>query len=250
MSLAFIRGGVIGLGAALIMAGCSDPPVVTADATIDLTVVDDGASEAAPPPPPVDAASPPEPAEVRVGDPTPVPLVPPYEPAPRDRKRMNIDQLWATVDRVTGGVHWIDATGEDALVEKASLLGKPDFVDTTQEVDEPDLLFDKQLGDLARSVCVELMAKEQGSAPGDRVFLVHAAPTDTSSSAPSAIAENMRRVLLRFHGTYLTADSPELAPWLGLFDQLSQTDAPAPDPIQGWTGICVTLMSHPNFFTY
>ena len=71
-----------------------------------------------------------------------VSLLPP--PPSRLRQRMNLDQLAATISRTTGGLAWTEGTGAnqtDLLTELAPTLGKPDYVQITQEDLSPSSLF-------------------------------------------------------------------------------------------------------------
>ena len=80
------------------------------------------------------------PVEVTTGDSEQVDLAPPYDAerriVPRPRRRMNIDQLQASVLRVSGGINWTERRGRNEVVlfdELSATLGKPDFAETTDE---------------------------------------------------------------------------------------------------------------------
>ena len=79
---------------------------------------------------------------------------------PRPRRRMNIDQLRTAFEQVSGGISWTERSGRNEvnLFETlSSTLGKPDFAQTTDEELEPTILFQKFLGDAARSVCFKML---------------------------------------------------------------------------------------------
>ncbi len=149
----------------------------------------------------------------------------------RDKKRMNIDQVAASIERVTGQ-SWqeLDESGEQVqLFETLSgSLGKPDYLAATEEDLAPGLLFQKFLDDAARSTCI---AASESSDVGDFLMLMEE-PQD-----------NLRALVLRFHGHDWPAEDARLDPWLNLYG-LSET------PERGWALVCVGLITHPDFYTY
>ena len=167
----------------------------------------------------------------------------------RSVRRMDIDQLAASVERATGGIRWTeqrDGKTVDLFEELAPTLGKPDYLQSTDEDLTPSLLFQKFLDDAAISVCGELMEREAAS-PASPVFLVSVQPTDTFDSAPDAVEENLRAALLRFHGRKLKAGDPQLEPWTWLFRSATEASG---DPLTGWNTVCIGLLTHPDFYSY
>ncbi len=203
--------------------------------------------------PPAEAAPVQVPAQVAVhpeGEVALLPLSPVAEPLQRPRRRMNIDQLDAAIRRVTGGIGWTEKQGQaevNLFQQLGKTLGRPDFVEITQEDLTASTLFMKFLGDAARSVCGKLAAADGGASP---VFFASSSPTDTWKSAPEKIKDNLRALLLRFHGRRLTAtvtDDAHLEPWRWLYASVEHT---AQSPLAGWTAVCVALVTHPDFTTY
>ena len=195
-------------------------------------------------------------------DPTPLPVSLseegsfPLVPAPpgavpvRGRKRMDIDQLNASIRAATGGIGWTQVAGGktvDMWVQLSATLGKPDYLTSTQEDLSPSTLFEKFLGDAARSVCQDLMGREVEAPPEQRVFLLQVSATDTSTTNAAAVVENLRVLLLRWHGRSYAADATQLVPWQWLFDSTVHITG---DPIAGWNAVCVGLMTHPDFYSY
>ena len=168
----------------------------------------------------------------------------------RGRRRMDIDQLDASIQRVTGGIAWTESgAGSDNLFEELSAtLGKPNYIDSTQEDLTVSLLFQKFLGDAARSVCSELITQEQSAAAQDRVLLVHADPETTPSTDTAAIAANLRYLLLRYHGEDLPEGDPRVTPWTWLFE--SSFHVSDGDTMAAWRAVCVALITHPDFYSY
>lgn len=203
------------------------------------------------------------PVEVTTGDSEQVDLAPPYDAerriVPRPRRRMNIDQLQASVLRVSGGINWTERRGRNEVVlfdELSATLGKPDFAETTDEELEATVLFQKFLGDAARNVCTRMIAADEAALAADAEgaetdwsprLLVHVTPDETMETDAEAIKANMQVLLQRFHGRRLDADAPGLAHWHWLFQSASfVTDRPA----DAWLAVCVALFTHPDFYMY
>jgi hypothetical protein len=174
------------------------------------------------------------------------PSVPVVEPPSRVRRRMDIDQLSASILRVTGGLEWKVGNNEQFTV-LATTLGKPDFVELTQEDLEPSALFQKFLDDAARSVCFELVEQELLKAADERVLLKHVGPEDTLAEMPEAVLQNLQYLLLRYHGRNLSPDSQQLEHWRWLYET---AEAVSGAPLMAWRTVCVGLIVHPHFYTY
>lgn len=166
--------------------------------------------------------------------------------APRDRRRMDVDQLDASIRAVTGGIGW-DVSGVNQFQKLSATLGKPDYLSNTYEDLTPNLLFEKFLEDAAASVCDQLLTRERAGSP-DNVFLVHADADDTSLGEPERVAENLSYLLLRYHGRVVATDDPQLEPWTFLFQGAEL--AGNGDPIVAWRTVCVALITHPDFSSY
>jgi hypothetical protein len=166
--------------------------------------------------------------------------------APRDRRRMDVDQLDASIRVATNGIGW-DVSGVDQLQKLSATLGKPDYLANTYEDLTPNLLFEKFLEDASAAVCDQLLTRERTGSP-DNVFLVHAEPDDTAQADAAAVRENLAYLLLRFHGRVVAPDSAELEPWAFLFEGAEL--AGGGDPIVAWRTVCVALLTHPDFSSY
>ncbi len=175
----------------------------------------------------------------------------PVDPVPdslsRERRRMNIDQLQTSMEQVSGGIGWTeerDGETVDLFAQLSVTLGKPDYLASTHEDLVPGLLFQKFLDDASKSICTDLVAAEQNRGESERVFLVHADLDDGPAS--SEVEANLRSALLRFHGTDLPSGDDALDPWLELY-----SDAAAySDSEQAWTLVCVSLFTHPDFYSF
>ena len=193
------------------------------------------------------------PVDVHAGAATPVALTPPPalpEDPYRQRRRMDLDQLDAALRSVTGGIGWTEQRGNtevNLFQELSSTLGKPDFLQITEEDLEPSAMFQKFLDDAARSACAKLMAEDPTRATEARTFFVHAEPQTTLAEAPDMVVANLQYLLLRFHGRSVGPDAPELEPWRWLMQSAEHVTDDQPTV---WRTLCVGLLTHPDFYTY
>ena len=78
---------------------------------------------------------------------------------------------------------------------------------------------------------------------------------DTLPESAEAIDANLRYLLLRFHGRRVAIDSPQLSPWSELIERVAEAsrgdeEGAEPDYQAAWESVCVSLINHPDFFTY
>jgi hypothetical protein len=227
-------GGLRACAVAGALVGCSTPAVPEASdarsGALPVEIDPLGTSDL-----PLPEVSTAEVGHVDLGLPPPAP-----EPKRRDVRRMNIDQLDASIARVTGR-QWTDATGRSLFEVYAGNLGKPDYAVNTVEDLSATMLFEKFLGDAARTVCDDVVTKH------DAVFFRYARPVDTLAAAPARVKANIQYLVLTFHGRYFEVDAPELETWIWLFDTAT---ARTGDPRRGWRSLCAGLMTHPDFVAY
>ncbi len=209
--------------------------------------------------PPVDTTPPvveppPEPPAV-VTDPLGTfqvhPPVGPDEAPDRDWRRMDIDQLRASLARVSGGIQWnlstTDVPDLDEFQRLSATLGKPDYVQSTQENLEPTLLFQKFLDDAAVHVCTQLVATDSAKPQNERVFFVHAERNADPFDDADAIEANVQYLVLRYHGRSVPLGDARLEPWTFLYESTHQVTH---DSGAAWRAVCVGLITHPDFYTY
>ena len=179
-----------------------------------------------------------------------LPEMPAADEGIRARRRMDIAQLDASMQVVSDGIGWteIDNDGQEVnLFESLSAtLGVPDFIGRTSEDRTASVVFEKFLGDAARSVCSAMVGREMGG-PTQRTLMKYVSDEDDWESNPVAIETNMRYLLLRFHGTKYGPGDPGLEAWLWLF-RSSMHDGS--EPPLAWHTLCVALFTHPDFYSY
>jgi len=257
---------VVPLLSATLMAGCAETPQPLSEVPAPTT--EPAASTPTPPSSPVstpanteEPKAETEPASAQMpndavhgalGDGKTVALIPEGaipEPYVRPRRRMDLDQLDATIRRVSDGIGWTEGN-TNLFVQLSETLGKPDYIEFTLEDLSASTLFQKFLGDAARSVCTKMLDRELNETDATPILLQHVSTTDTLESAPDAVEKNLRALHLRFHGRSGPADGspdPALNTWRWLFETATMMTN---DPTQGWRTVCVGLMTHPFFYSY
>lgn len=172
----------------------------------------------------------------------------PHEQVGRGWRRMDIDQLAASLSRVTG-VTWtevVDQQTVDLFERLSGSLGKPDYQSSTDEDLSPGLLFQKFLDDAATMTCGTLLERESTPSP-DHHLMVHAGLDDRPDDADDAIRANLSAALLAFHGRPVGPQDEALAPWHWLFTTVLDG---GDDTRAAWRTVCVALILHPDFSAY
>lgn len=184
-------------------------------------------------------------------------------PTSAETKRLLVDQIIDSLPVVAGqkrngqDMDWvinIEELGKsyDAFLLLARTLGKPDFVEVTQQNREPSALYIKFMGDMALDVCDSIVeADSDKSDPEDQVltrFILSEAP-----GTDQEINDNLRYLTLRFWGHRVADDDDEsLADirevYSTAFDQA--TGGTGAKASQGWHAVCVALLTSPSFHLY
>ena len=162
-------------------------------------------------------------------------------------RRLTADQFFASLEIATGQ-RWDDQE------QFAATLGRPDFAEVTVEGREMSVGFAKLAGDAARETCRRAVEQDRNTADAAaRTILRRIGSTEQLDPFDASVGDNLRYLVLRFHGVYATDDADRrLQPWFTLLqDGLSATDegrfAEAEDR---WVAVCTGLALHPDFLTY
>jgi hypothetical protein len=162
-------------------------------------------------------------------------------------RRLTADQFFASLNVATGQ-RWDDEE------QFAATLGRPDFAEVTVEGREMSVGFAKLAGDAARETCRRAVEQDRGTADqASRVILRRISSIDQLDPFDTNVGDNLRYLVLRFHGVYaIDDDDRRLQPWFTVLqDGLSATDeerfAQAEDR---WIAVCTGLALHPDFLTY
>jgi hypothetical protein len=169
----------------------------------------------------------------------------------RELRRLTIDQLQASISRVTGGLSWRNGN-TDEFERLKTTLGVPNYLDTTNEDLDASLVFQKFLGDGVRAVCTEAIANDTLMEREDRVMVRFVEMSQDWESADdegkAAIDENLRYMKLRITGRYVAPDDEVgVARLRWLFRSVARATG---ETDRAWRAVCVGLMSSPEFYLY
>ncbi len=164
--------------------------------------------------------------------------------------RLSVAQLRKSLEAVTGGVGWKETLNGvrdvDMLQYLANTLGEADFAEVTQENREPGILFAKFAADGARKVCSDVLKLDATRQRPQKVIMRHVAESDTPQSNMAAVMKNIAYLRFRFLGDD-EADSPKGADSALVFSEALRFGA---TPTEAWLGVCVSLLSDPQFIAY
>ena len=165
-------------------------------------------------------------------------LEPEQPPEARERIRMNVDQLRASMTHITG-VEWMDGN-TNLWDEYSTTLGVPDYRETVSEDLSANVIFQKFLQDAATYSCQAWIEHDGSSGP--YAFF------DESYDEDDINTVNGNLVYLRklVHGHFAEVDPmvESLADLHALVYQRTQ------DHEMTWKTVCVALFTHPDFYTY
>ena len=156
-------------------------------------------------------------------------------------RRMSVDQVKASVEYLFPGITWTGSsrTVRNEFQRLSRTLGKADYINLTRNMIEPNMLFMKYMDDMAGQVCKKAIAHDQGEpTEAKRMFVRY----------PKDIDKNLRFVRLKFHGIYVPETST--ASITGLAKLYSDILAATRDSKRAWEGVCVAVLTAPEFFAY
>ena len=175
-------------------------------------------------------------------------------------RRITVDQLAGSLAVVTGQAEPWQIPDEDGLGDVNALdqkvlgatLGRPDYLQVTHEPAAVDSLYLKLSDDMARNVCNNMFATDAAQSDSDeREITRFIANDETEDSA--AINENLRYLLLRFHGRNVTDDAG-VSDLRAVFDGsvAAATEIPTGSTraLEGWRSVCIALLKSPAFHIY
>jgi hypothetical protein len=188
------------------------------------------------------------------GDEVVAPAAAPATPHANTR-RVTVDQLAGTIPVVTNAAWQIPDDEGKALVDAldqevlGATLGRPDYIEVTDEPAAVDALYLKLMDDMARNVCDQMVRADATESDADSRELTRF--IDNASTDAALVNENLRYLKLRFLGRNVTDDAG-VADLKGVFDASSANDVPSGSTaaLEGWRGVCIALIKAPAFHIY
>jgi hypothetical protein len=182
------------------------------------------------------------------------------EPATHLRsRRLSVAQWRATYPRLLGNdingapIVWRNLTDPST----SAGLGEPDFLATTEEALEPNVVYAKYNDDAARDGCAKAVAAdvqriEQGKASSERMVMREVTPA--SSSDDSAVRANLVYLKRHFHGVLAQPnDVQRIEPLHTLYTSViasSKATTPEAKAQAAWRTVCAGLLTSPEFNAY
>jgi hypothetical protein len=141
---------------------------------------------------------------------------------------------------------------ETAMFKDA--LGEPDYLTTTEEALEPNVVYAKYANDAAHHGCRLALDADLTRSGMARVIARYASFEDTVASNPAAIDANLVYLKKRFHGvTAAKGDPTRILPLQKLFTDgaaSSRETTTAKKNKDGWMLVCIGLLTSPEFNAY
>ena len=159
-------------------------------------------------------------------------------------RRMTVDQLRRSVPLLFGGERWtarFQQRNVDLFEGLARTLGEADFLEVTTPNLEPGPLFQKFMDDMSANLCTKAVSADM-STDDESLRNVVRYRNDTDA--------NLRFLRLKFHAVFIPEDtSPEedgLDELRSLYTDLeSEHDAQT-----AWIGVCMAIVTAPEFLAY
>ena len=168
-------------------------------------------------------------------------VLPESEEPYRNKKRMSVAQVKASMERVSGGIEW--KSGSQSLWEKySSTLGVPDYQQSVTEDLSPSIMFQKFLDDAAVHTCTNWINTEFSGS--QRLFFSEIEPTDTD---PAKTRLNIAYLQQRIHGQVIDPGAPIIDSYVELHALVMQRTS---DVQAAWKTVCVGFFTHPDFYIY
>ena len=168
-------------------------------------------------------------------------LYPETESTYRNKKRMKIAHVKASMERVSGGIVW-EVNGRNKWDDYSDTLGVPDYQFTVREDRTISIMFQKFLDDAAAHTCTDWIQQEMNGT--DRVFFSQIEPDELDLAKIRMNMVSLRRI---FHGQITSVDAEIVDSLVDLhYTVVQRSDSLE----QAWTSVCIALFTHPDFFMY
>ncbi|MEC7987802.1 MAG: hypothetical protein VX278_21720 [Myxococcota bacterium] len=162
------------------------------------------------------------------------------EEAYRNKKRMGVAQVKASMERISG-IEW-KVANTDMWDKYGSTLGVPDYQQVVTEDLSPSIMFQKFLDDAAIHTCKNWIENEYSGE--QRLFFSEIEPGELDAVKTRS---NIAALRQQIHGVAIDENEEIVNSLVDLHALVIQRTS---DPKSAWKTVCVGLFTHPEFFIY
>lgn len=163
----------------------------------------------------------------------------------RSPRRLSVEHLRNSIPKLFPGLQWHYKSGNNYITyfdRYAQTLGEADYLQITQTTRESSPLFFKFMDDMAAFVCK--FAIDADTAQKD-LSKRHIIRYDGAGN----VDKTLRFLRLKFHGIWVPEASKESITQLRqLYDKIME--ATKKNEKEAWKGICIAVLTAPEFFAY
>jgi len=162
----------------------------------------------------------------------------------RKALRLSVDQLKRSIPLLFNGITWV---GYDSRTKKntanmfdrlSKTLGKADYLQLTQNIREPTALFMKFMDDMAGNVCNQAIARDAKTLDRSKRTVMRYKDID----------QNLRFLRLKFHAIHVPNTTTKgIEALRKLYDSIL---AKKKSVDIAWKGVCIAVLTSPEFFAY
>jgi hypothetical protein len=160
-------------------------------------------------------------------------------PVGKVTRRLTVDQLRRSIPSLFAGIQWTDDQGRDMFNLLAGTLGEADFVERTEHDQSTSPLFAKFMDDMAGQVCTKAVQQDSQQANADDRVLVRVV---------GDIEANLRYLRRKLHSLHVPDRQPD--PSISAYRRLYDDIAAEGSAEQAWVGVCVAMLTAPEFMAY
>ena len=152
-------------------------------------------------------------------------------------RRLEVEHLRRSIPLLFGGIQWEDRNERSMWDVLSRTLGEADYLEVTESNTDPTPLFAKFMDDMAAQVCGKALDRDAHTADADdRLIVRH-----------SDVRSNLRFLRLKLHGVAVAPENDEA---IEAYYQLHQTIQAQASLGQAWLGVCMAMLTAPEFLTY
>ena len=160
----------------------------------------------------------------------------------RSSRRITVDQLRRSIPLLFGGETWTTRFQQrevEVIDGLARTLGEADFLEVTTPNVEPGPLFQKFMDDMAANLCTKSVTADL-SGEGEGLVVRYSDNIDA----------NLRFLRLKFHAIHVPEDTAPEDDGMEELRALYADLAAAHDISTAWIGVCIALVTAPEFLAY